>query len=686
MKLKSLTCITLASLTLSTWSAADPFESCPEGGFLVQKSVATLYGVNLATGYYEELSADMGTTGKLNAMGFNWYDNYLYAYSSQYQDVVRIHSNYQVETLGISGLPDKNFYVGDVSLTENTYYMYRPGSSYGLYKVSLDSTANNYLQLEKIIDGQSLNVSIYDFAFHPEINKLYSVDSSGRLIEIDSETGEYEIIRNVGQRGTFGAVYFDADGKLYISRNKDGYIYRVDIDADTEAEFFAHGPSSSNNDGARCAAAAIISETSSVDFGDAPESYGSSIENNGARHEISDDLYLGDSASGSNDGVTLLTNMEKELGGLVSVEAKGNGYLNGWVDWDKSGTFDNDEQVIDDRQMNDGTTRLLVDVPDDAESGTTWARIRYSSETDIGPNGGVGDGEVEDYQVVVTDPGLAVTSYPNGGDFATIAFEDRWPETGDYDLNDVVIAYRTRVYTNEQNQIARFEVDGRLLALGAGYHNGFAIMLDTIATGNINSELVVFSVNGQMQITSPLEDNAADDDAVLIISNDLWDEVNTLDDCAYYRTEKGCLEVQAYEFSLSIPLTNPATSEAIATSLINPFIFASPGWYHGDAFATPPGRSFEVHLKNRAVSARFNPEFFGLEDDASDQSIGKTFSSITNMPWAIEIPTLWAHPVEKNDVSQVYSEFPIFVQSNGESSSDWYVESKRDIDLTIINE
>ena len=54
-------------LLLMTYQvSAIPFSSCPSKAFLIQQSVAQLYGVNLVTGNYELLSDDLGTTGKIN--------------------------------------------------------------------------------------------------------------------------------------------------------------------------------------------------------------------------------------------------------------------------------------------------------------------------------------------------------------------------------------------------------------------------------------------------------------------------------------------------------------------------------------------------------------------------------------------------------------------------------------------
>ena len=63
---------------------SSPFSSCPSEAFLVQDTVAKIYGVELATGHYQELSNSMGTSGKLNALAFNFHDKYLYAWSYEH--------------------------------------------------------------------------------------------------------------------------------------------------------------------------------------------------------------------------------------------------------------------------------------------------------------------------------------------------------------------------------------------------------------------------------------------------------------------------------------------------------------------------------------------------------------------------------------------------------------------------
>ncbi|MBJ7539968.1 LruC domain-containing protein [Marinomonas transparens] len=647
---------------------AEPFNNCPTNAFLIQGKVAKLYSVDLATGFYETLSDNLGTNSVLNAMAYNFHDNYLYAYSREFSNIVRIHADYTLESLAATNMSGANFYVGDISLTENKYYLYRPGSAYGLFQISLDPSSDDYLVSQRIVDGSTLKLEFFDFAAHPSNHQLYAVDRSGNLHQIDVENGTSIALGNVGQSGTFGASYFDQNGTFYISRNSDGHIYRIDVSAPSPvAEFFANGPSSSQNDGARCALSGLLNEDSRVDFGDAPESYGSNLDNNGARHSMSDDLYLGTSIGGNDDGVTPVTTFEQGLDTAVAINTKGSGVVNVWVDWQQDGQFDNNDQVVTDQTLIDGANLVVFDTPVDAETGTTWMRTRYSSVNGIGPNGGVSDGEVEDYQIVVSEQGTTIHSYPSTNTYTTLAYEDKWPVIGDYDMNDVVVAYRTHRFVKDE-QANRYVIEGSILAHGASYSNGFAIQLDGVSRSSINQSGIVFKLDDIILNTNPLEAGNEADDAVIVISDNLWDHIDSHVDCAFYRTQKGCGETNNLRFSVSIPLSTPIDDNLAPKNVLNPFIFATPNRWHGIG---QPGRGLEVHLKNKKVSALFNNALFGAYDDNSDYPT-TSFLSQNNMPWALELPVLWDHPVERVDLIKAYPEFVDYVQSEGQAAKNWY--------------
>lgn len=681
--------LALAGLLGGQTAHAQSFEQCPTEAFLIQDKIANLYGVQLATGFYEKLTPDDWGQQKMNALAFSVHDNYLYAYNYYFGTIVRIDQNYQLSPIPLSNLPNIGFYIGDIALEENAYYLYRPGRSYGLYRVSLDENSPDYRQATKIVNGSTLNMAIYDLAFHPDNGFAYSVDRWGNLWKIDVEQGSKTKLSNVGVSGTFGAVYFDNLGNLYISRNSDGKIFRINTNwGYPVAEFFAYGPSSSNNDGARCALAPIVSlDAPTTDFGDAPDSYGSSINNNGARHDLGDgSLYLGPTVetepnayanngtnNNDNDGVAFVTGIEIAKTGIVEVNASAQGYLNAWLDSDKDGEFDSDEQIITEKSVNAGNNVIGYDMPTWAESGTTWSRFRLSSQKSLLPVGGVADGEVEDYQVDISEQNVTASHYPGPQSFATLAFEDNWPLVGDYDMNDLVVRYRLSSYDAE-GVVLRIKIEGEVVAMGASYHNGFAFRIPGLKRNQVNTSRLTLRINGVLQTVSPLEEER--DEAIFIIAENLWTYIAAGENCNFYRTEKRCGSNIQMAFSLEIPMESNVNKANLAGFPYDPFIFAAKGKSRNYLFGEPPGRRFEIHLKNQAPTEAFQARFFGRGDDASNPANGEYFINENGMPWAINIPYEWEHPLEYMDVKYAYPDFHGFATSSGQMKQDWYKKEK----------
>lgn len=168
-----------------------------------------------------------------------------------------------------------------------------------------------------------------------------------------------------------------------------------------------------------------------LDWGDAPDTYGTLDAGNGPSHRIISTLYLGaqvdeevdgrptNTANGDDtnglddeDGVVTATLALTEGGtAVVRVTATNQtaspAFLYGWIDFDGNGVFDDDESA--NTTIAAGAVQQQVEldfgsVPDGAPAAT-YARFRLSTD-DAGtePTGAAADGEVEDYPVSITPP------------------------------------------------------------------------------------------------------------------------------------------------------------------------------------------------------------------------------------------------------------------------------------------
>lgn len=162
-----------------------------------------------------------------------------------------------------------------------------------------------------------------------------------------------------------------------------------------------------------------------VDYGDAPDSYGTLRGSNGAAHTITGSLLLGttrdketDGKPGPNanldgadeDGVIFPTSLESTAGqalpAYVDVVSTGSGKLNIWLDLNQDGDFDHPTEHLNGGiawNVVAGVNRINFMIPAGTPVGDTYMRVRLTSPTHAAvlPTGRASNGEVEDYAVKV---------------------------------------------------------------------------------------------------------------------------------------------------------------------------------------------------------------------------------------------------------------------------------------------
>jgi len=675
--------------------------TCNGLAYLTQGHLSRTYAMDLVSGDYKIVAKyhknqtppphAWTDQASLDALGFNANDNYVYGWSNFHGQIVRVHADWSVEPLDVIDLPKTRFYAGDISTAENRYYFYSRDKRAGLYYVELDPLHSDYLRAKLVVGSKILSSDLQDFAVHPTTGQLHAVEANGDVIGIDPNKGNKTVLGNAKVYSNFGASFFDDTGNLIIQRNHDGKVFRVGIDSGNyEAVFVVDGPSSSSNDGFRCATGSGTgTQANLADFGDAPDSYGTSLKSGGARHQVAaanplslgalvdseSDAYafpLTDNDKGADeDGSVFVTTLVERQRARVVVKASGAGYLNVWVDIDRNGAFEPTDHLVIDKAVVAGSNMVSVLIPDNVNPGDTWARFRLSTSQGLEPTGLATDGEVEDHPVTLLSDPVTVSSYPSANKFSTIAFEDNWPFVGDYDMNDLVVRMRTRIHRDSQG-LTQVNMEGYVTAVGAYYKNGFGIRLPGIPSDAIDEQNLEFHISDLAVAPSPLEPNRKE--AIFIITDNLYKHVSPGVECDYYRTEKKCDSDPEFKFSLSVPFLSPQNVKL--SGVFDPFLFATPGAYHGAHFVEPPGRSYEIHLKNQAPTEAFDVSLFaGVGQDASDASNGYYFQTATGMPWALEIGTQWRHPVGFTELSKAYPKFPGFATSNGARNKDWYMES-----------
>lgn len=271
-----------------------------------------------------------------------------------------------------------------------------------------------------------------------------------------------------------------------------------------------------------------------------------------------------------------------------------------------------------------------------------------------------GDGVIDSNDAYPNLAGYAFDYYyPGPTDWITYAFEDLWPTLGDYDMNDLVIYVRNHHLLNSQNKIAQIQLVGEIRARGASRHNALAVRLEGVLPTAV--EGANLSLDGQL-ISVLTEDNQSD--AVFILFSDAFDHTDTggSGNCLHFNTVPSCPQLPPVEFTLTIDLIAPLDS--LSAEQYDLFIFKE------------DTRGKEIHLMDYAPTDLFDSNYLGRQDDASDPSTDRYYSTSSNLPWALRIPTQWEHPQEYIDILWAYPDYQEWAESGGNLSPSWYLNNR----------
>ena len=160
-----------------------------------------------------------------------------------------------------------------------------------------------------------------------------------------------------------------------------------------------------------------------ADYGDAPDTYGTTLAANGAYHPSSSTLILGNSldtelngqasanalgddtnSADDEEGVSFASTLIARLDAKFTVLATAVGKLDAWIDYNLNGVFDAAEKIANSIALVVGTNTLVVTIPANVSAGATFARFRVSTAGGLGPTGAATDGEVEDYALNLLQP------------------------------------------------------------------------------------------------------------------------------------------------------------------------------------------------------------------------------------------------------------------------------------------
>ena len=251
----------------------------------------------------------------------------------------------------------------------------------------------------------------------------------------------------------------------------------------------------------------------------------------------------------------------------------------------------------------------------------------------------------------------------------TLAYEDLWPGKGDYDFNDLIINYEFTVTKDDDDYVQSITGVFTVYAFGASFHNGFGYILPNV---NPNQIISVSGYEIQSGSIFTLAENGLEanqpDAATVIVYDDSYNilthpgegiGVNTDETATYVSPESVVIQMVFFENG-SFASGGPVAFDDLDIGNFNPFIIVN------------QDRDVEVHLLDFAPSNLSDQTIFGTFHDDSDPDQQRYYTTTNNLPWAINIPTVFEYPVEKQDIVGAYLYFADWAESEGTIKTDWY--------------
>lgn len=268
-------------------------------------------------------------------------------------------------------------------------------------------------------------------------------------------------------------------------------------------------------------------------------------------------------------------------------------------------------------------------------------------------------------QITPTDPDpdpVFATYFPSQSGWATYAYEDLWPVKGDYDLNDMVLAFRVTQLANSSNMITEIIFDYQIVAIGAAKQISAAFQLDNVSASNIqivegdlvdgNTPFLTNSVGVEVGTTK----------AVIPLFNNPHSQVSYT---RFLNTETGSY-IPTPMKQVKVKLATPVSQANITMASFNFFI-------------TVDNRGKEIHMPGYSPTEKFSSA------NAAGGSLHPSdiYKNSDGMMWGLLFPEGFAYPAEQKSIIDAYTHFAAWATSGGVEYPDWYMDKPgyRNIEL-----
>lgn len=232
--------------------------------------------------------------------------------------------------------------------------------------------------------------------------------------------------------------------------------------------------------------------------------------------------------------------------------------------------------------------------------------------------------------------------YPSSSNYYTVAYEDLFPSKGDYDFNDLVVAYQVFFHLNSNNKLVKISGSSVILAKGAAFDHDWRLKIDlpNSTTGSFSSNLFYPASDGRESVVTNKEFSGSFNETIFANTQNLYPVFNTFVENTFHQGARATFEIN---LNTSVPLSQVSTA---------PF----------DAYLFVHDTQYEIHRVG-----------FNASEESFNISNGKTsFIDENGFPFAMLLPTLWSFPFENRDLGEAYPGFINYILSGSSTNLNWY--------------
>ena len=229
------------------------------------------------------------------------------------------------------------------------------------------------------------------------------------------------------------------------------------------------------------------------------------------------------------------------------------------------------------------------------------------------------------------------------------AFEDLWPNKGDYDLNDAVVNVKHEKEFNNNGKIIKETFYLTTYQNYVELTSGLALTLNTKVTPKVAMKKIAPESTVTEVASFETEGN------IYYLTEDFKGELGT-----------------TYILELTY---NKALDSSAKLASIQPFIYRSEG-----------NQNWEVHIPMEAPTANMNTSYFGKGDDRSNPAKGLYFVRQGDYPFGFYLKnadisafeeTILKRENESKSIDQFFPGFIPWSTSGGATNQDWYLKPNK---------